>query len=494
MHKPSILVLDEGTTSTRAILFSHQGKIIDASQRELHQHYPASGWVEHDANEIWEKTLACARDMVGRAGGADRISAIGITNQRETVVAWDRKTGEPVGRAIVWQDRRTADYCQELRDRGLESTIREKAGLELDPYFSASKIRWLLDHSPDAAALGDRLAVGTIESWLVWKLTGGLHISDATNASRTMLLGLSGASWDDDLLEIHRVPKSILPEVVDCTGQYGMTQTDWFGGPIAICGMAGDQQAATLGHGCLEKGQVKCTLGTGAFVLASTGHALPISGQRLLGTILVQIDGERTYALEGSVFAAGSLVKWLRDQLGMVTSADETETLARSVTDNAGICIVPALSGLGAPYWCPEARGSINGLTYGATRAHIVRAVLEAIAHQVVDLEQAYRRDGLRWNNLRIDGGMSANNWIAQDLADMLDLPVQRPVDIETTALGAAMLASVGCGLHPSLNSAIEMRATVESFDPSMHQERRNDRLERWHIAIDREIAGLVAT
>lgn len=488
MQERFLLVLDEGTTSTRAMLYSEAGKVVGTSQRELTQHYPAPGWVEHDANEIWEKTLACAREMVSRAGGADHIAGIGITNQRETVVAWDRHSGQPVGHAIVWQDRRTADHCQTLRDQGLEPVIREKTGLVLDPYFSATKIRWLLDHQPEVAALGSRLAVGTIESWLVWKLTGGLHVTDASNASRTMLLGLTGQTWDDDLLEIHGVPKAILPEIVDTSGQFGTTLPEWFGGRIEICGMAGDQQAATIGQNCLAPGQVKATLGTGAFVLASTGTTVPKSDHRLLGTVLAQTGGERIYALEGSVFVAGSLVKWLRDQLGMVSAAAETEALARSVTDNAGVCIVPALSGLGAPHWRADVRGSISGLTHGATRAHVVRAALEAIAHQLHDLEQAYRSDGVGWNLLRIDGGMSANDWIAQDIANVLDLPVERPDDVETTALGAAMLASVGCGMRPSLAAAMDMRTSAATFQPCMSADERAGRLEQWRQALGREL------
>lgn len=483
-----LLVLDEGTTSTRAMLFAPDGKVSAIEQAELTQHYPADGHVEHDAAEIWTKTLACARRAVEKAGGADRIAAIGITNQRETVVAWDRQTGEPITRAIVWQDRRTAGFCDALRADGHEQMIRERTGLVVDPYFSGTKMRWVLDNVPEARALGDRLALGTVESWLVWKLTGGLHITDATNASRTMLMPLDKAAWDADLLSLLGVPASSLPEIVDTAGRFGTTLPDLLGGPIPICGLAGDQQAATIGQNCLSAGQVKATLGTGAFVLASTGHDLPRSRNRLLGTVLAQCDGKRSYALEGSVFVAGSLVKWLRDQLGFVGTAAETEALARSVPDNGGVCIVPALSGLGAPHWRPEARGLIGGLTQGATKAHIVRAALESMAHQMHDLKQAYAADGSPWATLRLDGGMSANDWVAQDLADMLDLEVERPHNVETTALGAAMLAAVGCGLHATLSDAAAMRSGVSSFVPHMDAATRERRLDQWRALLALEL------
>lgn len=490
MEERLVLVLDEGTTSTRAILYTMQGKTAGIAQAELTQHYPAPGYVEHDAAEIWDKTLACARAMVKQAGGADRIAAIGITNQRETVVAWDRRTGTPVSRAIVWQDRRTADRCQALREAGHEAMISARTGLLIDPYFSATKMRWILDNVPAARELGDRLAFGTVESWLVWNLTGSLHITDASNASRTMLMALDGFDWDETLLALHGVPRHGLPEIVDTAGNFGRTRPELFGAPIAICGLAGDQQAATIGQNCLAAGLVKATIGTGAFVLASTGARIPHSSHRLLGTVVTQIQGTRTYALEGSIFVAGSMVTWLRDELGVIGSAAETEDLARSIPDNGGVCIVPALSGLGAPYWRAEARGVIAGLTHGTGRAHVIRAALETIAHQMHDLKLAYAGDGCTWQGLRIDGGMSANDWIAQDLADILALEVERPHDVETTALGAAMLATVGCGIHRSLEEAAAMRPGITIFSPAMNADQRSDRLTLWRNLIEAQLAS----
>ncbi|MGZ3257040.1 MAG: glycerol kinase GlpK [Croceibacterium sp.] len=486
MTDPLILVLDEGTTSTRAMLFTPAGELRGSAQRELTQHYPQPGWVEHDAAEIWDKTLACAREMVELAGGAERIAAIGITNQRETVIAWDRTTGEPLARAIVWQDRRTADFCDELRYAGYEDAVRDATGLLLDPYFSATKMRWLLDNEPAVAEAErtGRLAFGTIESWLVYKLTEGvMHVTDAGNASRTLLLPLTGATWDQDLCQLFGVPRAALPQVVDNAGEFGTTSL--FGAPIPITGLAGDQQAATIGQGCLAPGETKATYGTGAFVLANMGTGEPRSRHRLLGTVLYQLRGERSYALEGSVFVAGSLIQWLRDSLQMIVRADETEALARSVDDTAGVVVIPALSGLGAPHWRAEARGAITGLSFSATRAHLVRAALEAISHQTQDLAAAFAADGAEWTELRIDGGMSANDWLAQDIADVTGLPVVRPEFVETTALGAAMLAAVGAGLHPSLDAArTAMIGGTRRFEPAMSEEVRQARLSAWEFAL----------
>jgi glycerol kinase len=486
MTDPLILVLDEGTTSTRAMLFTASGDLRGTAQRELTQHYPRPGWVEHDAAEIWDKTLACAREMVGRAGGAERIAAIGITNQRETVIAWDRESGEPLARALVWQDRRTADLCAELRAAGHEQAVREATGLLLDPYFSATKMRWLLDNEPAVAeaAQAGRLAFGTVESWLVFKLTGGAaHATDAGNASRTLLLALTGASWNGGLCDLFGVPRAALPEVVDSAGEFGRTAL--FGAPIPICGLAGDQQAATIGQGCLAVGATKATYGTGAFVLANKGRAVPASQNRLLGTVLYQLGGERCYALEGSVFVAGSLIQWLRDSLQMIVRADESEALARSVEDSAGVVVVPALAGLGAPHWRADARGAISGLSFAATRAHVVRAALEAIGHQTQDLAAAFTADGADWTELRIDGGMSANDWLAQDIADLTMLPVVRPDFVETTALGAAMLAAVGAGLHGSLEHArAAMIGGTRRFEPAMTPDVRQARLAARNTAL----------
>ena len=487
MTDPFILVLDEGTTSTRAMLFAPDGSLHGVARRELAQHYPRPGWVEHDAAEIWDKTLQCAGELVEKAGGAGRIACIGITNQRETVVAWDKQTGEPLARAIVWQDRRTADLCNELREAGQEHFVQQTTGLLLDPYFSGTKMRWLLEHEQavaEAAGAG-RLALGTVESWLVFKLTGGAQLSDASNASRTLLLPLAGASWDEELCELLRVPRGALGEVTDNAGQFGVSSPELLGAAIPITGLAGDQQAATIGQGCLSPGDTKATYGTGAFVLANTGSEVPRSRHRLLGTLLCQLAGSRTYALEGSVFVAGSLVQWLRDELGVIASAAETEALARSVAHSAGVVIVPALTGLGAPHWQPDARGAITGLSFAAGRAEIARAALEAMAHQTHDLAEAFAADGARWTSLRIDGGMSANDWMAQDIADLLDLTVERPEFVETTALGAAMLAGVGVGMFASLEEAAnEMRGPSRKFEPAMDEAVRAERLARWEKAL----------
>lgn len=481
-----ILVIDEGTTSTRVMLFEADGTCLGSAQRPLTQHYPAPGLVEHDAEEIWTLTLACAQEMVAKAGGASAIAGIGITNQRETIVFWDKTTGKPLAPAIVWQDRRTADMCQALKDQGQEAIVQAKTGLLLDPYFSGSKIGWALSNWPQLKAAGNKLAVGTIESYLVYRLTGGAHISDATNASRTALMAIGSAGWDDGLCDLFGVPRAILPQIVDCAGPLGQTLQELFGGSIAISGMAGDQQAATIGQACLEPGQTKATFGTGAFVLTQTGRTLPQSKNRLLATIAWQLDGVRHYALEGSVFVAGSLMQWLRDDLGLIERASDSEGLARAVPDNGGVYLVPALSGLGAPHWQPHARGAIHGLSFSAKKAHVVRAALEAMAHQTFDLKTAFAADGADWAEVRIDGGMVANDWMAQDLADILAIDVERPHFIETTALGAAMLAGVGCGLYGSLEEAAIMRGQVERFSPAMADPVRQTRLSGWADALKR--------
>jgi glycerol kinase len=484
MSEPLILVLDEGTTSTRAMLFTAAGQPRGTAQRELTQHYPRPGWVEHDANEIWHRTFECALEMVAEAGGAERIAAIGVTNQRETVVAWDKRSGEPLARALVWQDRRTAELCAALHEAGHEDAVRDRTGLLLDPYFSATKMRWLLDNEPavvDAARDG-RLAFGTIESWLVFKLTGA-HLSDVGNASRTLLLALDGSAWDEGLCELFGVSRRALAELTDSAGVFGSTTL--FGAPIPICGLAGDQQAATIGQGCLRPGDTKATYGTGAFVLSNQGTRIPHSHHRLLGTVLHQIDGERHYALEGSVFVAGSFIKWLRDALGFIETSAETEALARSVEDSGGVVVVPALSGLGAPHWRPEARGLITGLSFATGKAHIVRAALGAMAHQTRDLAAAFAADGAEWSVLKVDGGMSANDWMAQDIADVTGLDVVRPDFVETTALGAAMLAAVGAGIHSSLDAAAEaMIGPEKQFTPIMPVEARERRIAAWNEAL----------
>ena len=484
-----ILVLDEGTTSTRAMLFASDGVLVASAQEPLTQHYPQGGWVEHDPREIWDKTLACARNVVPRAGGAAMIACIGITNQRETVVAWDRTTGEPLTRAIVWQDRRTEPFCAKLRAAGHEPGVQERTGLLLDPYFSGTKMRWMLDNVPEVRGAADRgtLAFGTVESWLVFKLTGGAaHVTDASNASRTLLMGLEDAQFDEGLCDLIGVPLSALAGVVDCSGPLAMTDPALFGRSIPITGLAGDQQAATIGQACLAPGQTKATYGTGAFVLTCQGARIPRSTNRLLGTVLTQIEGARTYAIEGAVFVAGSLVQWLRDSLGIVEVASETEALARSIPDSGGVVIVPALAGLGAPHWHPQARGVIAGLSFASGKAHLARAALEAMAHQTHDLAAAFTADGAPWQTLRIDGGMAANDWMAQDLADMLGVPVERPGFVETTALGAAMLAAAGAGLYPDLASAAQaMRGRLARFEPAMDAKVRDARLAAWRKALD---------
>ncbi|WP_037499518.1 FGGY family carbohydrate kinase [Sphingomonas jaspsi] len=481
-----ILVIDEGTTSTRAIVYDIDGTPVATVQAQLTQYYPEPGWVEQDASEIWDRTLAVAREAIASVGGADCIAAIGITNQRETVVAWDRSTGEPLTRAIVWQDRRTAARCAELREAGHEADIQRKTGLLLDPYFSASKMEWLLENEPAVAAC-DQLAFGTIDSFLAWKLTGGrTHATDASNASRTMLMGLTGG-WDAELCALFGVDAATLPTIVDSLGIIGQTDPSLFGRAIPIAAMIGDQQSATVGQGCLAVGATKATFGTGAFILTNAGDTPPASAHRLLGTVLLQQHGRRSYALEGSIFVAGSLMQWLRDSLGLIVTAPESEALAASVPDNGGVCFVPALSGLGAPHWRADVRALVTGMTFATTKAHIVRAALEAQSHQIHDLMMAYRQDGIVWDSIRVDGGMIANNWLAQDLADITGLPVERPANVETTALGAAMLAAVGCGLYPDLACATSaMRGKLERFEPRMDGATRDARLSQWRDAISK--------
>ena len=483
MAGDTILVIDAGTTSTRSMLFGADGACLGSAGRELTQHYPRPGWVEHDANEVYAKSRACAQAMVDKAGGGERIAAIGITNQRETICFWSRRTLEPLAPAIVWQDRRTAEDCARLKAAGHEPALQAKTGLLLDPYFSASKIAWALREWPQLKEAGDELAIGTVESWLICKMTmGGLHITDASNASRTALMDIHKGCWDEGLLDLFGVPKAALPEIVDCAGLFQGTSN--FGFPIRIAGMAGDQQAAAIGQACFASGDTKATYGTGAFVLTQTGSEARPSANRLLTTIAWQLGGARAYALEGSVFVAGSLIQWLRDSLGLISASAETAEIAASVVDNQGVYLVPAHCGLGAPHWQPDARGALSGLTFAAGKAHIVRAALEAQAHQTHDLMAAFAADGAEWARLRIDGGMSANDWLAQDLADMLDLEVERPAFVETTALGAAMLAGVGAGLFGSLEDAAAMRGAVERFTPAMTEDVRAGRLAGWQAAV----------
>ncbi|OYU15692.1 MAG: glycerol kinase [Alphaproteobacteria bacterium PA4] len=480
-----ILVLDAGTTSTRAIAFDLAGSIIASAGRPITQHYPASGWVEHDAGEIWRLSRDCLIEVADKVG-APRIRAIGITNQRETMVFWDCSTGEPVAPAIVWQDRRTAAACAALKAAGHEAMVQAKTGLLLDPYFSGTKIRWALDNWPAVAAAetDGRLLVGTVESWLIWKLSAGAaHVSDATNASRTLLMDLESCTWDAALCALFGVPAAILPRITDCAGR--LATTALLGSETPITGSAGDQQAASIGQACLSPGELKATYGTGCFLLAHAGPVPPRSTHRLLSTIAWRLDGVPAYALEGSIFTAGAAVQWLRDGLGIIASSAETEALAQSVPDSGGVTFVPALAGMGAPHWQPDARGLLTGLSGGTTRAHIVRATLEAMGQQTADLVTALAADGVTAGTLRVDGGMVANDWLCQDLADSLGVSVDRPRCIETTALGAAMLAAVGAGLFDSLTAAAAAMAGADrSFTPAIGDDARAARRTVWAKAV----------
>jgi glycerol kinase len=480
----TLLVIDEGTTSTRSMLFASDGQCLGLAQQALTQSFPAPGWVEQDAEEIWSLSLECAQAMVAKAGGAGRIAAIGITNQRETIIFWSRRSGRALAPAIVWQDRRTGDMCARLRGEGHEPSLQAKTGLLLDPYFSATKIAWALENWPLLLEAGDDLCIGTIESWLVFRLTGGLHISDATNASRTALMHIGRGGWDDELLGLFGVPRRALPEIVDCAGEYGRSLPEHFGEALPICGLAGDQQSAAIGQACFAVGDTKATYGTGAFVLSHSGDVQPVSSQRLLTTIAWQIGGRRRFALEGSLFVAGSAMQWLRDALGMFAASADCEALANSVPDSGEVQFIPAFAGLGAPHWRPDARGAILGLTLGTTRGHIVRAALESIANQTEELRRAFAADGVTWAHLKIDGAMAVNDFLAQDLADVVGMQVERPANVETTALGAAMLAGVGCGMFASVEDAAAARGEVTKFSPSMTAEARAARIARWDRAV----------
>ncbi len=488
-----VLAIDQGTTSSRAIVFDRQGKIVATSQREFEQHYPQSGWVEHDAEVIWTDTVDVSREAIERAGlEASAIGAIGITNQRETVVLWDRSTGEPVHRAIVWQDRRTAEFCRKLKADGNEPLVQERTGLLLDPYFSATKLAWLLDHvagAREAAARGD-LAFGTIDSFLLWRLTGGkVHATDATNASRTMLFNIHEQDWDDDLLTLLDIPRAILPEVKDCSTLFGTTPAELFGKPLPITGIAGDQQAATVGQACFQPGMLKSTYGTGCFALLNTGETAVSSTNRLLTTTAYRLNGKPTYAIEGSIFVAGAAVQWLRDGLKLIEQAGDTEAIARRTDDTGGVYLVPAFVGLGAPYWDPEARGALMGLTRDSGIDQVVRATLESVAYQTRDLMMAMDGDIQgegRPSAVRVDGGMVANDWICQFLADVLDLPVERPKVIETTALGAAYLAGLETGLYSSMDAITEAWQVDRRFEPAMTDTERKRLYDGWLDAVRR--------
>lgn len=489
-----VLAIDQGTTSSRALLFDAGCAVAGLAQEEFPQHFPDSGWVEHDAEDIWRTTLGTARAALASAGaGAADIVAIGISNQRETTVVWDRATGRAIHNAIVWQDRRTAPMCEELRGAGLEDAVTAKTGLKLDPYFSATKIAWLLDNVPGARAKAETgaLAFGTIDAFLLWRLTGGrVHATDATNAARTCLFDIHTGRWDDALLAMFRVPRSLLPEVRDCASEFGMTQADLFGAPIPVRGVAGDQQAATIGQACFKPGMLKSTYGTGCFAVLNTGDAAVPSRHKLLTTIAYQLEGKRTYALEGANFIAGAAVQWLRDVLKVIPDAPAAGAMAAAADANQDVVLVPAFVGLGAPYWDAHCRGALYGLTRNSGPNEFARAALEAVCFQTYDLLQAMRGDwpGTDATLLRVDGGMAASDWTMQRLADILDAPVERPTVLETTALGAAYLAGLQSGFYPGPDAFAERWARDRAFQPGLDAVRRGRMLASWHRAVRRTL------
>ena len=488
-----VLAIDQGTTGSTILVFDHSGLICGKAYSEFPQIFPQPGWVEHDAARIWQDVRKLIGTALSDAGASARdVVSIGITNQRETVVCWERDTGKPCGNAIVWQDRRTADYCTQLKADGHEETVQQKTGLLLDPYFSGTKLRWMLQQDPALRqrAVNGEILAGTIDSWLIWNLTGGKHhVTDYTNASRTLLYNIRELDWDDDLLSLLDIPRGILPQVVPSSGAIGATSPEWFDGvEIPISGVAGDQQSALFGQACFERGQVKNTYGTGSFLLMQTGTEAPLSKERLLTTIAWRIgDAPVQYALEGAVFVSGAAVQWLRDGLGIIESAAETKTLAESVETTGGVYFVPALAGLGAPYWDPYARGTIVGLTRGTTRAHLARATLEAIAYQSRDVVDAMSRDaGLPLTELRADGGAVANDFLMQYQADVLGVAVRVPVVSETTALGAAYLAGLGVGFWNSQEEIQQQWQQAALYEPTMSAEQRDALYARWQAAVER--------
>jgi glycerol kinase len=490
-----ILAIDQGTTSSRAIVFDTKLMPRGVGQQEFKQYYPASGWVEHDPEEIWKSVLTVCKTALKKAKAKPSdIKTIGITNQRETVIIWDRKTGKPIHKAIVWQDRRTADMCKDLKQRGLEDTFRAKSGLLLDPYFSGTKIAWLLDNVKGARARAEEgeLAFGTIDTFLIWRLTGGkVHATDATNASRTLVYNIIDGKWDDDLLRELKIPKALLPEVKDCAAHFGTTDPKLLGAAIKIGGVAGDQQAATIGQACFEPGMMKSTYGTGCFAILNTGDRAVTSHNRLLTTIAYQLDGKPTYALEGAIFIAGAAVQWLRDGLKLVKNAGETGALAKAADAKQNIYLVPAFVGLGAPYWNADARGALFGLTRGTTKKEIARAALEAVCYQTRDLLEAMKKD---WGSagetvLRVDGGMTASDWTMQCLADILDAPVDRPKVLETTAVGAAYLAGLQAGLLPPPDQFAKSWKRDKRFTSKMKAVEREAKYAGWKEVVRKLLA-----
>lgn len=488
--KNYILSIDQGTTSSRAIVFSSQGEAIATGQEEFTQHYPNNGWVEHNADDIWQSTLRSCHAAIKSAGiSSDEILGIGITNQRETTIIWDRATGDPIANAIVWQDRRTSDYCQQLRSQGHEQSIQEKTGLLLDPYFSASKIRWLLDSIPGARAKAEagELAFGTVDSFLLWKLSNGKeHATDATNASRTMLFNIHEQCWDEELLKLFDIPPSLLPEVKDCAADYGHSASELFGQELPILGIAGDQQAALIGQACFEPGMAKSTYGTGCFFMLNTGEQALNSNNRLLTTVAYRLQGKTHYALEGSIFIAGAAIQWLRDGLHLISDAAETEALAKQTDSDHGVYLVPAFTGLGAPYWDPEARGALFGLTRDTGIKELVTAGLESVCYQTKDLQKAMEADGQRPVNIRVDGGMTKNNWVLQKLADILGATIDRPSCVETTALGAAYLVALQAGVLESSESIANLWQLDKRFEAQLSKHERDRRYQGWQDAVSR--------
>ena len=489
MSQEVLLAIDQGTSSSRAIGFSAEGEMLAVEQQSFEQIYPAPGWVEHDAEVIWATTMSTSRRALQRLREQRRaVAAVGITNQRETTVLWDRRSGAPLYNAIVWQDRRTAQRCRELDRANAEAELNRKTGLLLDPYFSATKIAWILDRVPGArdAAKAGHIAFGTIDSFLLWRLSGGrLHATDATNASRTALYDIRQGRWDESLCELFNVPRACLPEVRDSAGDFGLIDPSVLGEALPIRGVAGDQQAALIGQACFAPGDVKSTYGTGAFLVLNTAHHLVSSRNRLLGTIGYQLKGEVTYALEGSILSAGTAIQWLRDGLGIISRASDVEALAGSVPDSGGVYLVPAFTGLGAPHWDPEARGAIVGLTRASSRAEIARAALDSVAYQTHDLLEAMAADGLRPAVLKVDGGMAQNGLFMQRLADILAVPIQRPKITESTAFGAACLAGLGCGMYGSLQDIAALAKPDARFEPAAGPE-RNSQISGWRQAIRR--------
>jgi len=483
-----LLALDQGTTSTRAIVFERNGSIVATASRELPQSYPQPGWVEHDAGRIWVDAAACLHEVVERCGDRGRdIAAMGITNQRETTIIWERESGRPIHPAIVWQDRRTSAWCREHADRG--DWMSQRSGLLLDPYFSATKVAWILDQVPGARAAAEagKLAFGTVDSWLIWRLTGGkLHVTDVTNACRTALMNIETLDWDDELLEFFRVPRALMPEIRDCSSDFGAWEAKPLGRPIPIRGVAGDQQAATIGQACFKPGMTKCTYGTGAFCVLNTGDKPQRSRSRLLTTVAYRIDGKAAFALEGSIFIAGAAVQWLRDAMQMIRHASDTASIAESIPDSNGVYLVPAFTGLGAPYWDPDARGALIGLTRDAGVAQIVRATLESVAYQTRDLLDAMAQDAPAPTELRVDGGMVANDWLVQAIADMLQKRVVRPKQIETTALGAAFLAGLGVGVYASLDDITKLWGADLTVEPGVSAASADARYAGWQEAVSR--------